>query len=224
MDKNSKITTVIITSAENSGITTASLFKNAKLISTASTKCSPEDKYDVSIGVQTALSRLFDTTTIVGDNKLKVRFCREGTKVEAQVLEMEESLRGCGDLCKRRIGEKEYMIESIFAPQLSDDILFVRGGNHSRDSKVAKYEFGNETKAIEYISIMSEMILEINNRKFLDAEVVCTNPNGKEFTKWKIYKVVNGDIASDTGEKFHEITDFEQLNRRTRASFVEVVR
>lgn len=224
MDKNSKITTVIITSVENSGITTASLFKNAKLISTASTKCSPEDKYDVSIGVQTALSRLFDTTTIVGDNKLKVRFCREGTKVEAQVLEMSESLRGSGELCRRQVGTAEYLIKSIFKPQLSDSVLFVRGGNYSDDSKVVSCEFKNETDAIEYISIMSEMILDINNRKLLDAEVVCTYPNGREFTKWKIYKVVSGDIASDTGEKFHEITDFEQLNRRTRASFVEVVR
>ena len=224
MNKNNKITTVIITSDENSGITTANLFENAKLISIASAKCSPEDKYDASSGMQTAFSRLLNTTTIVGDNKLKVLFRRIGTKVEAQVLEMSESLRGIGELCRRQVGTAEYLIESIFKPQLSDSILFVRGGNYLDDSKVVSREFKNETEAIEYISIMSEIVSEINNRKLLDAEVVCTNPNGKEFTKWKIYKVTNGNITSDTGAVFDNIINLDTLNQRTGASFAEVVR
>lgn len=224
MNKNNKITTAIIISDENSGITTASLFENEKLISNASAKCSPEDKYDASSGMQTAFARLINTTTTVGDNKLKVLFRRNGIKVEAQVLEMSESLRGIGELCRRQVGTTEYLIESIFRPQLSDSVLFVRGGNYSDDSKVVSCEFKNETDAIEYISIMSEMILEINNRKLLDAEVVCAYPNGKEFTKWKIYKVTNGSITSDTGAVFDNIINLDKLNQRTGASFVEVVR
>ena len=102
---------------------------------------------------------------------LKVKFWRIGTVVVAKVLEQDESLRA-SRIDIKYLGESRYKgclytVRSATNPQITNDVLYVRGSDTSGDERYVTREFYSEKNAKDYITAMTKTIHDINIESFL---------------------------------------------------------
>lgn len=95
--------------------------------------------------------------------KLRVRVCRIGRNVLAQVLEQPERLRSLhsGKLCTL-VNRDGYCMYSYIFPGIGEKDLYIRGHDVVNDDFVAAYAFKTEADAQLWIAAMRGMIRKIN--------------------------------------------------------------
>lgn len=97
---------------------------------------------------------------------LKVNLLRYKTVVIAEVIEQDESLRTdiWGPLNLIELADTRYAIRSSSGIQISPTgVLYIRGSNDSVDNVITTGIFSTETKAKEYVRIITKLIERVNN-------------------------------------------------------------
>lgn len=92
------------------------------------------------------------------NKKLEIELFRYENLLFGKVLHMDESLRDTGTLYKGKLVE----INSVGAPDLNEDTLFVRGIAKSLDDNIFKHTYYNEEEAIEVAKDIENGINFIN--------------------------------------------------------------
>lgn len=90
---------------------------------------------------------------------IKVKFMRENGYVYAQILSQDEA-RGCGVIFEN----DGYSIRSELRPEITSTSLFLRGTQSLLDDNICVYDFGTESAAINYITVMSDVIRAYNEK------------------------------------------------------------
>lgn len=90
---------------------------------------------------------------------IKVKFMRENAYVYAQILYQDEA-RGCGVIFEN----DGYSIRSELKPEITSTSLFLRGTQSLLDNNICAYDFGTESAAINYITVMSNVIRAYNKK------------------------------------------------------------
>lgn len=130
--------------------------------------------------------------TIVGGKTLKVKFKQDGERVEMQILEQDEKLRNRGLIkCNGK-----YAIKSILYPAIGFKTLFIRGLHKACEMEKDYTIFLSEEQATEYISEISRMIKEINDK----AEKKERKTNKSITINTDGYKVVTATLYDENGE------------------------
>lgn len=100
-----------------------------------------------------------DGTTIIQEGaemKLKIKLKLDDKTISGRVLEQDEDLRGVGAYITTLIENEDFKICTRNAPQLTDEILFVRGECTNEDDKLFDYTFNStETAKDTYKDIVS---------------------------------------------------------------------
>lgn len=100
-----------------------------------------------------------DGTTIIQEGaemKLKIKLKLDDKTISGRVLEQDEDLRGVGAYMTTLIENEDFKICTRNAPQLTDEILFVRGECTNEDDKLFDYTFNStETAKDTYKDIVS---------------------------------------------------------------------
>lgn len=93
---------------------------------------------------------------------LKVKFMRENSYVCSQILYQDEAeiVRGCGIIFENN----GYSIRSELRPGITSTSLFVKGTQSLLDNNIGVYDFGTESAAINYITVMSDVIRAYNEK------------------------------------------------------------
>lgn len=114
--------------------------------------------------------------TVVGGKTLKVRFTQCGSKVYAEILEQDESLRGGGTKIRR----DGYSIASISCPAVVFGTLYIRGFYNEQDRQKICYDFGDSALAKNYIEKISELVKILNGECCFNKIVI--ESDGKKTT------------------------------------------
>lgn len=136
--------------------------------------------------------------TIVGGKTLKVKFNQDGKQVKMQILEQDEKLRG-QDVIRRN---ELYAIKSILFPDMSFNTLYIRGLSRNYDTGEVSEVFTSVGKATEYITKISKLIGEINDK----AEKEARKTNKSIIINTDGYKVVTATLYGENGEQLRKET------------------
>ncbi|MBQ0124740.1 MAG: hypothetical protein KBS59_00255 [Clostridiales bacterium] len=96
-------------------------------------------------------------------SKLKVKFMRYKNVVLAEILEQSEDL--LGKIHEIHDGDDDYLIKSLYLPQILKSKLFIRGSDKLYDHNVASYSYSDTGEAIKAIKNFTEIINEINSEE-----------------------------------------------------------
>jgi hypothetical protein len=104
-------------------------------------------------------------------SKLKINLFRYKHLVFGDVIKMDESLRGKGDIVCIEIEGVKYRIKSNEFPDIGSNTLYVRGKYNHADNLIVKHQFKSEEEAKAFCKAMKQLVDKVN--KIEDQQAAC---------------------------------------------------